>query len=632
MIMHLPPSRRLRLLPLLAVLGATLACAPTDQELSDEGPAVRTSTQAATGTAADELEIQTSYDDSASPVHIQIKQCTTVGHSATQQVDCRVDPEFALVGGGAHPFSYGMNAGGSFLTESRPLDARTWRASSSEHLISQAHYLRVYAIGMRLDGVNTQQLREAVSWSEVSTAEDSLIHAVSPGSILLGAGAQATPDAAAGEINRFLTTTAPHDPSTNASWRVASADHFLPAEGITSLTLLELEDRIIEGFGALEIRSVVGQPQHVSAGYGVSNVLVEEGWALIGLGAEIENDAEQTGRMLTAIMPGEDARSASVFSRDQIDASAGTTTAIALQARKVPGSHGLCNAGTALEAQMDSCVADICEQRAECCNQSWDESCVSLVESICERSCATHTCTPTTFEPARWIEEDGSPVASNCYYYAQNKYPDGKRMDPGYTLELRDDDFSGYSRFTALAAGEGLIPSTLEAPCSDNRTKVYLYANPYSYHMYRQDADGEWSDKFASSGYAEFTENEGKRPQANAPQNNPVEAYFCACNQPLPALDGLSASLSITNTWATGYCADVTVTNNGAEALSEWSLSLLPNSSVIDHYWGVTLQESSGSHTGTSLPWNTLAPGSSTSFGFCATKLGDAWTPTVETL
>lgn len=480
------------------------------------------------------ISVVTRTDASASPVQIQIKECTTTASADSHvAVDCVVDPEFALVGGGAA--GLGSSYGGSpFLTESRPLDGRTWRASSTKHLVSASHQLAVYAIGMRLDGVNTQALRDAIQWRQVQLAGDAAAAQVPTGSKLIGGGAQTVADASANGVARFLKGTYP--PGFH-QWSATSKDHYLPAAGTTSVWLLTMNDRIIEGFGALEIKIMTASANRVTAGYSTSSVQVEPGWALIGMGARLQDDANQTGRMLVSIQPGQDSRSVSVTSRDQINASSGTTTAYAIVARKRPNTRGLCNPGGALDPSVDSCINAVCNQRSSCCSTSWDSTCVGLVESVCGRSCAEHTCVPTVYEPEKWTYADGTAVQSNCYFYAQNKYPipgNGWAQDPGYSLNLRPTDIFGADRFPALAAGDGLIPSSLTAACPDNRTKIYMYANPFSYHVYRQDGNGQWSDKFAHSGLALLTPDTGTRPQHDAPRGNPVEVYMCACNHPLP--------------------------------------------------------------------------------------------------
>jgi hypothetical protein len=114
-----------------------------------------------------------------------------------------------------------------------------------------------------------------------------------------------------------------------------------------------------------------------------------------------------------------------------------------------------------------------------------------MVQSVCGRSCAKDTCVRSAYEPSKWQLADGSPVASNCDYYAQNKLPDGRGMDPGSSLGIEESDFTA-PRLAALAAGDGLIPSTSGATCPENRTKVMLSSSSsaFSYQWYRQDVSG----------------------------------------------------------------------------------------------------------------------------------------------
>lgn len=487
--------------------------------------------QAQSAISSEEVTVVSRRDDSAAPVHVQIKECTTVASSDVHVgVDCVVDPEYALVGGGATTDSSTGSA--AFLRESRPLDARTWRASSSARVASNPHHLTVYAIGMRLDGVRTKDLQDSIQRKSVQAPTDVAAAQVDDGWMTIGGGAQTAPDASVTDgAARFLTASYP---AGLDEWKTASTDYIIPAAGTTSAWLLQLKEEVIEGFGGLEIRTIQGSSGHADYGYGASSLQIEPGWALIGMGASIDYASEQRSRTLVSIQPGEDGRSVSATSRDQFAASAGTTTAYAVVARKKAGTHGLCNPGTALESSVDSCVSAVCERRGSCCTTAWDDTCVGLVELECGRSCAEHTCEPTVYEPEKWTYTDETAVQSNCYYYAQNKYPvSGVGQDPGYTMGLRPTREQAY-RFEQYAAGDGLIPSSLTEPCPDNRTKIYMYANPFSYHVYRQDGDGTWSDKFGFGGLAVPTPDTGDRPQHLADQRNPVEAYMCACNHPLP--------------------------------------------------------------------------------------------------
>jgi hypothetical protein len=475
------------------------------------------------------LEVQTEYDSFAAPVHVQIRACTTPNAANEQlEIDCVVDPEYALVGGGANASSAGSNPGSPFLTESRPFDDRTWRASSSDHIIANAHYLTVFAIGMRLDGVNTQTLRESINRKEVRVDGDVAAAQISLGSVLLSGGARTTPSESAGDNNRFLKSTIP---SAYHEWRASSDDHLLPAEGSTTVWLLEVENSVIEGFGMLEIKQLQAPSDYTAGGFSTSSVQVEPGWALIGMGASIVDDPNQEGRMFVGIRPGDDSRSVVATSREQIVLSAGATTAYAVQARRRPGSHGLCNEGAPLDMWMEGCVTQICSQRSSCCSTAWDDTCIGMVESVCGRSCEGHTCVRSEYEPERWEYADGSVIESNCYYYSRNKYPDGSATFwPGMTLNLREDDSKSYQRFIGLTAGEGLIPIEAHESCTENRTKVYYSANYRNWHYIRQDASGDWSEKYGPSGYV--TDVPPPDPDND---DNPYKAFFCACNQPLPS-------------------------------------------------------------------------------------------------
>jgi hypothetical protein len=266
-------------------------------------------------------------------------------------------------------------------------------------------------------------------------------------------------------------------------------------------------------------------------------VQIEQGWGLLGMGAKLTNDPSGYGRLITSIKPSDDLRTVSVASRDHVWVTGGATQAFAIVARRRPGTHGLCNPGAKMDSWVDSCVMRICQQRGQCCNTAWDSTCVEMVDSVCGRSCAEHTCVPSVYEPEKWESADGTPVESNCWYYATNRLPDGSFvMYPGMELDLREDDNKSRYNFPAYAAGEGLIPTTFDGVCTENRTKVFLGINGGSsnyWHFIRRDSNGIWSDKFGSSGYAEIEPDSGVSPYADQ-QHHSIEAYFCACNQALP--------------------------------------------------------------------------------------------------
>jgi chitin-binding protein len=87
-----------------------------------------------------------------------------------------------------------------------------------------------------------------------------------------------------------------------------------------------------------------------------------------------------------------------------------------------------------------------------------------------------------------------------------------------------------------------------------------------------------------------------------------------------PAGGGVSASYSTNADWNAGYCANVTVTNNGTQTVT-WSASM-PVVGRINNMWNATWTQTGGTVSFTGPSWGaTLAPGASfRSAGFCAQR------------
>lgn len=87
-----------------------------------------------------------------------------------------------------------------------------------------------------------------------------------------------------------------------------------------------------------------------------------------------------------------------------------------------------------------------------------------------------------------------------------------------------------------------------------------------------------------------------------------------------PGEGDLTASLSINDDWGAGYCAQVVVTNNGA-GTEDWVVSFTIDGVVRD-IWNARYSQSGDEVTAEGESWNnTVAPGSSVDFGFCADRV-----------
>ncbi|XYI02201.1 cellulose binding domain-containing protein [Sorangium sp. So ce1128] len=98
-----------------------------------------------------------------------------------------------------------------------------------------------------------------------------------------------------------------------------------------------------------------------------------------------------------------------------------------------------------------------------------------------------------------------------------------------------------------------------------------------------------------------------------------------------PANPGaVTASIQLNADWATGYCADVTVTNGRRFGIWGWEVVINLQQSTVNSSWNANFGFSGSEMTATNTPSSgQLNAGASTSFGFCANKTGAAWQPQV---
>lgn len=92
-----------------------------------------------------------------------------------------------------------------------------------------------------------------------------------------------------------------------------------------------------------------------------------------------------------------------------------------------------------------------------------------------------------------------------------------------------------------------------------------------------------------------------------------------------PAAQDTTVTRTITNDWTEGYCASVTVRNDGASSLA-WRIQLAMEAwpyqgTVTQQQNATTISTTNSTWTVEGVSWNrTLAPGASTSFTYCAMR------------
>ena len=90
-------------------------------------------------------------------------------------------------------------------------------------------------------------------------------------------------------------------------------------------------------------------------------------------------------------------------------------------------------------------------------------------------------------------------------------------------------------------------------------------------------------------------------------------------NQPPPGEQELDTTVNINDDWGTGYCAAGTVTNNGS-GTEDWEVVITVDGIITD-LWNGSFVQSGETVTVSGASWNnTVLPGQSVEFGFCASR------------
>ncbi len=82
----------------------------------------------------------------------------------------------------------------------------------------------------------------------------------------------------------------------------------------------------------------------------------------------------------------------------------------------------------------------------------------------------------------------------------------------------------------------------------------------------------------------------------------------------------VSATLSVTSDWGSGYCANVRIKNDGSTPTTNWTATIALNGASVTSSWSATFSQSGSTLTAKPASWNAQlgARGGSTDFGFCA--------------
>jgi cellulase/cellobiase CelA1 len=100
---------------------------------------------------------------------------------------------------------------------------------------------------------------------------------------------------------------------------------------------------------------------------------------------------------------------------------------------------------------------------------------------------------------------------------------------------------------------------------------------------------------------------------------------------PVAHAAAVSATLSVSHSWQTGFIAHFAITNSSSVPLTDWKLEFdMPASESVSHTWNGTLTQSGTHYVLSPANWNrTIAPGASATGGFRGV-LNGAYSPPVN--
>lgn len=97
---------------------------------------------------------------------------------------------------------------------------------------------------------------------------------------------------------------------------------------------------------------------------------------------------------------------------------------------------------------------------------------------------------------------------------------------------------------------------------------------------------------------------------------------------PVAHAAAVTATLSVTSTWQTGFIANFTITNSSSTPLSDWALEFdLPIGESIRHTWSSTITQSGTHYVLTPANWNRIIPAGGSATGGLRGVLSGSYTP-----
>jgi hypothetical protein len=301
-----------------------------------------------TGYTTDESGLLMTGIWSSQTTNAQRVQANTIG----------VPKDLVLVGGGALGTNYPSGALISKMSPTGDLEKREWRVQTQDALSPQPHNNETYAIGMKIEGVATVDLRNLVAWnyggSNYAAHPTAQVSPIAGYPAVLGGGAEAFAQAYP-QTGQFLTASSAIPAVYGLCWNgrcgessgatgfyAASKDHGISAPGYVGVWVSSMPQTIqvytaaglrnfrVETFGRGVTSGVAAHPSIVVAGRSGE-------FALTGVGAYVDwQTYGWYGNLLWKVVPRADIAGVEASSKDHAYSSPATVTGYALGVKLVP--------------------------------------------------------------------------------------------------------------------------------------------------------------------------------------------------------------------------------------------------------------------------------------------------------
>lgn len=277
--------------------------------------------------------------DDSGTIQLQMWRCA--GPPArTGRVDssCTIPPGYVLVGGGASIFRFGGPGAMLVASYPDPGNTRTWRGTSKDHFAAQEHTLEIHAIGMKLNGLTENALRNQMhfGWRTSALANHPSTTAfVPPGYVLLGGGARPN----YGGAGQLLVASWGTGDSNPPSWFAKSKDHVVADPSTITAFTISVK-RCPTGYTGGCLASTAFGASGASGFNDQSSIVYinSPNGALTSIGGEaISSPTYAAGRMLGTMFPVVGNRGGSVvWTRDHNVPEAGFSMAYGIALQQVP--------------------------------------------------------------------------------------------------------------------------------------------------------------------------------------------------------------------------------------------------------------------------------------------------------